>query len=152
MNTYPGQELMSHPELNVDLTITGPLIRPELLKQMEMEYLKIIEKNYEDWLNNALTTEKQGWKKDSQPEHDQHEKYYHTSAPVIIFQMIDQNLQVTNTIHSDLTFNALILSIQQVAKYGFNYRQEIIIFKDRHFKDRSLVNTYFIICCSTKFI
>lgn len=91
-------------------------------------------------MTKTVETEKQGWLTDALPDHDHQEKYYHTSAPVIIFQMIDQHLQVTNTIHSELTFNALVMSIKQVTKYGFNYRQAVVEYKDRHFKDRSQVN------------
>lgn len=96
-----------------------------------------MEKNYEEWMDKTVATEKQDWLNDSLPEHDDTEKYYHTSAPVIIFQMINQHLQVTNTIHSELTFNALVMSIQQVTKYGMKYRYAIIELKEKHFKDRS---------------
>lgn len=41
MNTYPGVELMSHPDLKVDLSIISPLIRPELLAELEQKYLKV---------------------------------------------------------------------------------------------------------------
>lgn len=94
-----------------------------------------MEKNYEDWMTKTVETELQQW----MHEHNGQDKYYHTEAPVIIFQMIDQHLQVTNTIHLEFTFNALVLSIQQVTKYGQKYRQCIIEFKDKHFKDRSQV-------------
>uniref|UniRef100_A0A6B2ECA6 Putative exocyst complex subunit sec6 n=1 Tax=Phlebotomus kandelakii TaxID=1109342 RepID=A0A6B2ECA6_9DIPT len=136
-NTYTGQELMAHPELRVDLASAGPLIQPHLLKQMESEYLKTMERNYEDWMTKTLETEKQDWQNGSPPDEEHQEKYYHTSAPVIIFQMIDQNLQVTNTIHTELTFNALVLSIQQVVVYGRKYRVGIFEFKEAHFRDRS---------------
>lgn len=96
-----------------------------------------MEKNYTDWMTKTLETEQQDWLSDSMPDYDDQEKYYHTSAPVIIFQMIDQHLQVTNTINSELTFKALVLSIQQVTRYGVIYRQGIVDFKDSHFKDRS---------------
>lgn len=96
-----------------------------------------MEKNYTDWMTKTLETEQQDWLSDSMPDYDDQEKYYHTSAPVIIFQMIDQHLQVTNTINSELTFKALVLSIQQVTRYGVIYRQGIVEFKDSHFKDRS---------------
>lgn len=99
-----------------------------------------MEKNYEDWMTKTVETEKQEWLLDSLPDHDGQEKYYHTSAPVIIFQMIDQHLQVAKTIHSEFIFSALVLSIQQVTKYGQNYRLCIIEFKDKHFKDRSQVS------------
>lgn len=104
-----------------------------------MRLPKNMERNYEHWMTKALETEKQDWQSGNLPEQDDQDKFYHTSAPVIIFQMIDQNLQVTNTIHNDLTFNALVLSIQQISKFGQNYRAGIVEFKDCHFKDRSQV-------------
>lgn len=99
-----------------------------------------MEKNYEEWMAKTVETEKKEWLSNSLPDNDGQNKYSHqVSAPVIIFQMVDQNLQVTNTIHSEFTFSALILSIRQVTKYGQSYRQCIIEFKDKHFKDRSQV-------------
>lgn len=90
----------------------------------------------------ALHTEKEEWLKNSLPDNDGQDEFYQTSAPVIIFQMVDQHLQVTNTIHSEFTFSALVLSIQQITKYGYKYRESIIDFKEKHFKDRSLVMSH----------
>lgn len=39
----------------------------------------------------------------------------------------------------DLTFKALLLSMEQVTKYGEMYRTAIVEFKIRHFEDRSKV-------------
>lgn len=100
-----------------------------------------MEKNYQDWMNKTLETEKQDWLNDT---FDDQEQYYHTSAPVIIFQMIDQHLKVTNTISSELTFKALVLSIKQVTHYGNIYRAGILEIKERHFKDRSQVGFWYI--------
>lgn len=46
MNVYPGQELMGHPDLQVDLSDMAPLITPESLKELENEYLKVNFSNY----------------------------------------------------------------------------------------------------------
>lgn len=40
-NVYTGQELMSHPELQVDLSSFDPLILPESLKELENAYLLV---------------------------------------------------------------------------------------------------------------
>ena len=139
INTYPGKELMQHPELKIDLSQIKniqPLMKPEMVKSLERAYLKTMEKNYTDWMDKTVETEKMDWQA-GMP--DQDDQYFHTASPVIIFQMIDQHLQVTNTIKQDLTFNALVLSIQQVTLYGQKYRLAIIEFKEKHFKDRSQV-------------
>lgn len=139
INTYSGKELMQHPDLKIDLTQVPniqPLMKTEMLKSLEKAYLKTMESNYIDWMDKTVETEKLDWQS-GMP--DQEDQFFHTSSPVIIFQMIDQHLQVTNTITQELTFNALVLSIQQVTLYGQKYRIAIIEFKDKHFKDRSLV-------------
>lgn len=41
MKTYPYEELMSHPDLRVDLSNVAPLLKPEVLKQLEHEYLMV---------------------------------------------------------------------------------------------------------------
>lgn len=131
---------MQNPELRIDLSQIKdiqPLMKVEMLKSLERAYLSTMEKNYTDWMDKTVETEKQDWQAEQSP--DQDDQFFHTASPVIIFQMIDQHLQVTNTIKLELTFNALVLSIQQVTSYGQKYRLAIIEFKEKHFKDRSQV-------------
>ncbi|KAH9632325.1 hypothetical protein HF086_010250 [Spodoptera exigua] len=46
---------------------------------------------------------------------------------------------VTETISKEITFKALLLSIDQVTRYGNMYRDGVIQFKNAHFADRSRV-------------
>jgi len=145
-HTYPGVELMSHPDLNVDVhRLIGTLLRPEHLKALEDEYLQNMQRNFQEWMTKAAETEKQEWFTESVP--DQDDEFYHTSAPVIIFQMIDQHLQVTNTIHQELTFKALVMSIQQVEIFGQTYLKNVIELKEHHFRNRDQIKyfTHYII-------
>ncbi|XP_034945828.1 exocyst complex component 3 [Chelonus insularis] len=139
MNTYPGPELMQHPELNVNVDEIGPLLSNDIINNLQEKYLQNMCQNYEDWMKKTLEKEKSDWWSKHLIENNTQDVYYHTSAPVIIFQMIDQNLQVTKTISTDLTAKALVVSIEQVTKYGYMYRQAVIEFKAKHFEDRSQV-------------
>ncbi|KAF7992715.1 hypothetical protein HCN44_005059 [Aphidius gifuensis] len=139
INTYTGNDLMKHPELNIDTTHLGPLLSDEKLNELQEKYLINMCKNYDDWLKNTLESEKVDWWKEQPPDVGKQDIYYHTSAPIIIFQMIDQNLQVTKTISNDLTAKALIVAIEQITKYGYMYRSAILEFKSKHFDDRSQV-------------
>lgn len=139
LNTYSGQELMTHPDLNIDIKKIGPLLSITVLQKLQDQYLKTMEKNYEEWMQNTLSSEKQDWQSKEEPDVIGADGCYRTSAPVIIFQMIDQNLQVTKTISQELTIQALLVSIDQVIKYGHIYREGIIEFKNKHFEDRSQV-------------
>lgn len=137
LNTYAGTDLMGNSELNIEKTKLGPLLSANVLSQLQNEYLENMENNYLEWMTNTLTSEKQEWLSSTLPEDANRDGYFVTSAPVIIFQMIDQNLQVTKTISQDLTNQALFLSVDQVTKFGNAYQDAIVEFKNKHFEDRS---------------
>lgn len=136
LNTYKGPELMGHPDLKPHTDTLGPLLPKAVVDRLTNEYLSNMEKNYTEWMQNTLKTEKQEWRSNNPP---QMESYLRTAAPVIIFQMIDQNLQVTKSISENLTERALNLSVEQVIAYGNLYRDAIVEFKNKHFEDRSEV-------------
>jgi exocyst complex component 3 len=52
---------------------------------------------------------------------------------------LDAMHHVGSLFSQDLTFKALLLSMDQVTQYGKMYRDAIIEFKIRHFEDRSKV-------------
>ena len=54
--------------------------------------------------------------------------------------MIDENLQVAQTISGELVNKVLLLSMEEVARYGKMYKGSIIDYKDRYFKDRGTVS------------
>lgn len=138
VNTYFGPELMQHPDLNINTRALDPLLSRKIINDLQYKYLKNMEDNYTEWMQKTLETEKNDWSAGVPSEADQ-EGHFHTAAPVIIFQMIDQNLQVTKTIGQELTDKALILSMKQVQQYGHLYRTAIVEFKIHHFEDRSQV-------------
>lgn len=137
-NTYPGTELMLHPELNIDIGKVGPLLKSSIIFDLQSKYLEYIKANYKEWMLKTLDTEKNDWYAGASPEVGP-DGCFHTAAPVIIFQMIDQNLQVTKTISQHLTHKALLLSVDSVSLYGLSYKEAVIEFKKKHFEDRSKV-------------
>ncbi|KAJ2942695.1 hypothetical protein O0L34_g2165 [Tuta absoluta] len=137
LNTYPGVELMGSAELNIDLSSLPPLLNEETMQKLEEEYLQKMQSNYMEWMEKTLEAERAEWATQRAPDVEPHSNAYHTHAPVIIFQMIDQNLQVTETISKEITFKALVLAIEQVTRYGNMYREGVIQFKNSHFADRS---------------
>ncbi|XP_022166340.1 exocyst complex component 3 [Myzus persicae] len=137
-NTYSGTELMLHPELNIDIGKVGPLLKSSIIFDLQSKYLEYIKANYKEWMLKTLDTEKNDWYAGASPEVGP-DGCFHTAAPVIIFQMIDQNLQVTKTISQHLTHKALLLSVDSVSLYGLSYKEAVIEFKKKHFEDRSKV-------------
>ena len=58
-----------------------------------MPLFQNMHRNYMNWMQNTLSQEVEDWKKEHDPELD-NDDCFHTSAPIIIYQMIDENLQV----------------------------------------------------------
>lgn len=137
-NTYSGIELMKHPELNIDIAKVGPLLKSSIIFDLQTKYLDYIKGNYKEWMLKTLDTEKNDWYTGALHEVCP-DGCFHTAAPVIIFQMIDQNLQVTKTISEHLTHKALLLSVDSVSLYGMSYKEAVVEFKKKHFEDRSKV-------------
>lgn len=135
LNTYKGVELMGHQDLKEHTQHLDSLFPSQVLNNLQKEYLDNMRKNYIEWMQNTLKTECEEWYSKKQPQCE--DTYLRTVAPVILFQMIDQNLQVTKTISQHLTYEALKLSINQIISYGDMYRDGIITFKNKHFEDRS---------------
>lgn len=87
-----------------------------------MAYINFMRGNYETWMGNTINQEKEDWKSNSEPEIDM-ENCYYTSSPVLIYKMVDDNLEVSNTISQDLVQRTLQISIDQVITFGNLYRQ-----------------------------
>lgn len=90
-----------------------------------------MEGNCLEWMEKTLLSEQAAWTSGDSPEQDPDTCVFQTFAPILVFQMIDQNLQVTSTISKQLTFKALLMSIDNVTKYGQMYRDALIQFKVR---------------------
>ncbi|KAL1508945.1 hypothetical protein ABEB36_003759 [Hypothenemus hampei] len=134
--TYHSEEMLGHPDLVEYTKNLGPLLPPAMQDRIISNYLKDIEKNYVEWMQNALKSEKEEWRSSNAPDID---SYTRTAAPIIIFQMINQNLEVSKTISEEITMKVLILSVDQVIKFRDSFREAIIDFKNKYFEDRKQV-------------
>ncbi|KAL3226800.1 hypothetical protein MRX96_024627 [Rhipicephalus microplus] len=119
LTVYTSEELMGHPDLALETHSLEPLLGRQDVQQLIDKYLGTLVANYQDWLRNALQSDVKDWHRECEPDMDSR-GCYHTSAPMIVFQMVDQHLQVAKTVGPDL----------------------VTEFRDRHFEDRS-VREYF---------
>jgi len=56
-----------------------------------------IDGKYRTWRMNALSKEVEEWWKNSSP-HSDNEGHFHTEAPIIIFKMVNENLQLAESV------------------------------------------------------
>jgi exocyst complex component 3 len=50
--------------------------------------------NYVSWMQKTLAQDVEDWTRETDPDLDNDDRF-HTSAPIIVYQMIDENLQVS---------------------------------------------------------
>lgn len=143
LTVYTSEELMGHPDLALDKEThtLEPLLGRQDVQQLIDKYLGTLVANYQDWLRNALQSDVKDWHRECEPDMDSR-GCYHTSAPMIVFQMVDQHLQVAKTVGPDLVRKVLTISLEQTTKFVASYMEAVSEFRDRHFEDRS-VRKYF---------
>jgi len=132
---------MGDPSLSIPVAKVKPLLPKETVRQLEEDYLRNMEANYSSWLQNTLSQDVDDWTKETDPETD-NDGCFHTSSPVIVYQMIDENLQVAETISPELVYKVFVLSVAQVCEYGRIYRLAVEDYKRQCFKDRSRVSMF----------
>jgi len=105
------------------------------------QYLGNMRDNYNNWMTNTIKQEKEDWASDRDPEMD-FDGFFHTSSPVIIYQMVDENLQVSATISPELVSKVLLLGIEQVTSFGSMYRVAVQEYKASYFRERSSLSQF----------
>uniref|UniRef100_A0A6G1SKV6 Exocyst complex component 3 n=1 Tax=Aceria tosichella TaxID=561515 RepID=A0A6G1SKV6_9ACAR len=137
VQAYPGKDLLSHPQLNIDVEEEGldPLLPESNKQELTDRYFATIEKNYREWMSNTINREERDWSSSEPPEMD-NDGHYHTTTPVFIFQMIDQHLRVAETVNQTLEDRILALSMDQLIIFAQQYKETIEKYCKIHFSDR----------------
>ncbi|KAK3774856.1 hypothetical protein RRG08_008405 [Elysia crispata] len=137
VGTYDSPELMRHPELNIDVKELGPLLENNLIAYLRNQYLRNMKQNITEWSRNTLRSDLKDWMKGEAPDQDG-DGFFNTQLPVIIFQMMEQNLQVANIIGQDLVKKVLELFAEELKRFAQEYRVELQAFDERHQVDRHI--------------
>nr|CAG4643823.1 EOG090X03GO [Lepidurus arcticus] len=137
-HVYPGKDLMGHPDLGLQKSQIAHLLDAKIEEQLAVKHLKDMGSNYNEWLKKTLAAEAQDWREDAEPVRDS-EGYFHTEAPIIVFQMVEQNLQVAATVGKDLVRRVLIKSFEEIIVHGALYKNAVQDYKLRYFEDRSQI-------------
>ena len=137
IQTYPGEDLLQAWNLQIPPTLIKPLLDELALERLKQEYLEKKEGEFKEWMKRALELETKDWRKESnEPEKDENDKYQ-TSFARTVFSMVDQNLQVAETISQELTTKLFVRSLEQFICITQDYCGAIKTFKGYYFLDRS---------------
>ncbi|KAA0202992.1 hypothetical protein HAZT_HAZT003038 [Hyalella azteca] len=141
LNTYHGPELMGHPSLGLNVSAFPPLLEKKVLEGLVKKYLTNVRCNYESWLEKALELESQEWRKDQPPDTDK-DGCYKTELPHLLHQMVQQNIDVANTISPMVSHEVILCSLQQLKVFAERYRRAIMAYRDSYFADRSRIQYF----------
>ncbi|XP_052762929.1 exocyst complex component 3-like [Mya arenaria] len=135
LNSYDSPELMKHPSLEINTKDLGPLLDDNQVKLLQTQYLTYMKANIQEWTGNTLKSEQKDWCRDEGPDQDG-EGFYNTSLPVIIFQMIEQNIQVAMVLGKDIVISSLEQFVEVLSDFAEQLKGVVVIYKDRHLNDR----------------
>ncbi|XP_078494437.1 exocyst complex component 3-like isoform X2 [Ciona intestinalis] len=143
LNGYTGKDLMGHIELasTLDTNKLPPLLDDSVSERLMQSYFETTQTNMLSWTSKSLEQDAADWMRDEEPETDV-DGYYRTSLPVILFQMIQQTIQVAQTISDTLKQRVLSVCIEEMNKFVRSYAEAIVSYKEEHFKDRELPHYY----------
>lgn len=135
LNSYDSPELMKHPSLNIDTKDLGPLLDNNMVDELQNQYLNTMKTNIQEWTGNTLKSEQKDWLRAESPDQDG-EGFYNTSLPVIIFQMIEQNIQVASMLGESIVLRSLEQFVEILSNFAEQLKGVVEIYRDRHLQDR----------------
>lgn len=143
---YHGKELMGN-ELIVSeageglAEELGPLLSNAVVESLNEAYLKTTERNMQSWLSKMVQSEAQDWLTEKPPEMDV-DGYYQTSLPIILFQMLDQNLQVAAQMEVGMEVQILDTCVTALMDFALEYESAIKSYKSKHFENRTVLQFF----------
>ncbi|XP_042907612.1 exocyst complex component 3 isoform X2 [Parasteatoda tepidariorum] len=141
VSEYGSSQMLGHPDLNIDVSKLPPLLETSVINSLVNQYLYNVKRNYRDWMKNALATDVKDWHQHEGPDEDE-SGYFHTQLPLIMYNMLDQHLQVAQTVSKDLVQSMMLLSFEEVLEFIRSYEESIMSYRNKHFEDRSVVKYF----------
>ncbi|CAL4124849.1 unnamed protein product, partial [Meganyctiphanes norvegica] len=132
LNTYPSEELMGHPSLDVDVKSLEVLLTTDVLNQQINSYVETIHDKYTVYMSRALDLEKQEWYSNKPPK-DSSENYSTTDLPILLRDMVVQNLDVAALISQDVQVMALVCSLKQLRNFATQIQEAVDEYKTTYF-------------------
>lgn len=140
INEYDGPDVLGHFELREDYEkykdCLEPILSSAVIDRLMDTYVNTTEKNMISWLENMIESESQDWYQPKLPEKDS-EGFFQTTLPIILFQMLDQNLQVGKFIKKHVRLKILDISIKSLLNFTRQFYDAIVAYKAKCYEDRS---------------
>ncbi|KAJ8020773.1 Exocyst complex component 3 [Holothuria leucospilota] len=142
LSEYSGPTCLGHPDLELKTSNIPALLSAKTVDRLQQDFMQTLHSNIQIWMSNALDSDFKDWHQDAEPDAGS-DGYYQTQLPVIIFQMIEQNLQVSNQISKDLTSKVVLICVEELQDFVDIYRKKIQEYKKEHSVDRRTPQYFF---------
>ncbi|XP_051485313.1 exocyst complex component 3-like protein isoform X1 [Apus apus] len=143
LHVYHSSEMMGHPDLlpEVDVSSLGPLMSPELVDQTERKYVVKVKASVLEWMQRTLEVEFKEWFREEEPETD-HQGFFQSALPVIVMQMLNENIQVASLITESLQQKVYNMAMEELEAFLGRLRDALVRCGKEHQKDRALPKHY----------
>ncbi|NWI22064.1 EX3L1 protein, partial [Crypturellus soui] len=143
LHVYQSPEMMGHPGLlpEVDVSALGPLISPELADQTERKYVLKVKASVLEWMQRTLEVEFKEWFREEEPEKD-HQGFFQSALPVIVMQMLSENIQVASLITASLQQKVYSMAMEELEAFLGRLREALVRCGKEHQKDRTVPKYY----------
>ncbi|KRZ70504.1 Exocyst complex component 3 [Trichinella papuae] len=141
LRIYSGKDMLGHVTLGIDaqkLVADHPLLPRKTVTELMNRFIEITKNDLQDWLGRTLVQEKDvyDWYKGASPETDCYNQYY-TPLASILFQMIDDQMQLGKEMGSETIPNILFVCVEEMLTFTNQYKEAFQAFYNKHFEDRS---------------
>ncbi|NXF99866.1 EX3L1 protein, partial [Sakesphorus luctuosus] len=143
LRVYHSPEMMGHPDLlpEVDVSALGPLMSPELVDQTERRYVVKVKASVVEWMQRTLEVEFKEWFREEEPETD-HQGFFQSALPVIVMQMLNENIQVASLITDSLQQKVYNMALEELEAFLGRLREALVQCGKEHQQDRTVPKYY----------
>ncbi|NWT04328.1 EX3L1 protein, partial [Mionectes macconnelli] len=143
LHVYRSPEMMGHPDLlpEVDVSALGPLMSPELVDQTERRYVVKVKASVLEWMQRTLEVEFKEWFREEEPETD-HQGFFQSALPVIVMQMLNENIQVASLINDSLQQKVYSMALEELEAFLGRLREALVQCGKEHQQDRAVPKYY----------
>ncbi|XP_009683671.1 exocyst complex component 3-like protein [Struthio camelus] len=143
LHVYHSPEMMSHPGLlpEVDISALGPLMSPDLVDQTERKYVLKVKASVLEWMQRTLEVEFKEWFREEEPEMD-HQGFFQSALPVIVMQMLNENIQVASLITGSLQQKVYSMAMEELEAFLGHLREALVQCGKEHQRDRTIPKYY----------
>ncbi|NWR34678.1 EX3L1 protein, partial [Tachuris rubrigastra] len=143
LHVYHSPEMMGHPDLlpEVDVSALGPLMSPELVDQTEKRYVVKVKASVLEWMQRTLDVEFKEWFREEEPETD-HQGFFQSALPVIVMQMLNENIQVASLINDSLQQKVYNMALEELEAFLGRLREALVQCGKEHQQDRAVPKYY----------